>query len=121
MASKKPRGFPKLKDYKPSRFMLDSSHYDKDKADMAVEFIEGLKHTKGKWEGKPFFLLPWQEQIIRDIFGIVDKDGLRQFRQAYVEIPKKNGKSELAAAIALYLLFFDDEPNAEVYGAASDT
>ena len=61
MASKKPRGFPKLKDYKPSRFMLDSSHYDKDKADMAVEFIEGLKHTKGKWEGKPFFLLPWQE------------------------------------------------------------
>jgi phage terminase large subunit-like protein len=63
----------------------------------------------------------WQEQIIRDIFGIVDKDtGFRQFRTAYVEISKKNGKSELAAAIALYLLFGDGEPGAEVYSCAAD-
>ena len=121
MAKTRPRGYPKLRNYKPTRFMLKTSHYDKERADFAVDFIESLKHTKGKWEGKPFYLLPWQEQIIRDVFGIVDKDGNRQFRQAYVEIPKKNGKSELAAAVALFLLFFDDEPSAEVYGAASDT
>ena len=116
----RPESIPKLKDYRPSRFMLASSHYDQKKADRAVRFIEQLKHTKGKWAGKPFWLFPWQEQIIRDIFGIVDVNGKRQFRTAYVEIPKKNGKSELAAAVALYLLYADGEPSAEVYGAAAD-
>ena len=113
-------GYPKLKNYIPTRFMLPTSHYDKGKADRAVTFIENLKHTKGKWDGKPFWLLPWQEQIIRDIFGIVKEDGHRQFRTAYIEIGKKNGKSELAAAVALYLLYADNEPSAEVYGAAAD-
>ena len=121
MAAKaRPKGYPKLENYQPSRFMLDTSHYDKDKADRAVAFIENLKHTKGKWDNKWFFLLPWQEQIVRDIFGIVDAAGNRQFRTAYIEIGKKNGKSELAAAIALYLLYADGEPSAEVYGAAAD-
>ena len=100
--------------------MLPDSHYDKEKADRAVAFIEHLCHTKGKWAGKPFLLLPWQEQIVRDLFGIVKKNGKQQFLTAYIEIPKKNGKSELAAAIALYLLYADNEPSAEVYGAACD-
>ena len=100
--------------------MLPTSHYDKKKADRAVRFIENLKHTKGKWDGKRFWLLPWQEQIIRDIFGIVDENGNRQFRTAYIEIGKKNGKSELAVAVALYLLYADGEPSAEVYGEAAD-
>ena len=78
--------------YKPSAFMLPDSHYDKEKADRAVAFIENLCHTKGKWAGKPFLLLPWQEQIVRDLFGIVKEDGKRQFLTAYIEIPKKNGK-----------------------------
>ena len=65
-------------------------------------------------------LLPWQEQIVRDIFGIVKENGKRQFLTAYVEIPKKQGKSELAAAVALYLLYADNEQSAEVYGAACD-
>ena len=78
--------------YKPSVFMLPDSHYDKAKADRAVAFIENLCHTKGKWAGKPFLLLPWQEQIVRDLFGIVKEDGKRQFLTAYIEIPKKNGK-----------------------------
>lgn len=78
--------------YKPSVFMLPDSHYDKEKADRAVAFIENLCHTKGKWAGKPFLLLPWQEQIVRDLFGIVKEDGKRQFLTAYIEIPKKNGK-----------------------------
>ena len=116
----RPADYPRLKDYQPTRFMLPSSHYDPKKADKAVKFIEMLRHTKGKWAGKRFWLLPWQEQIIRDIFGIVDERGKRQFRTAYVEIGKKNGKSELAAAVALYLLYADGEPSAEVYGAAAD-
>ena len=78
--------------YKSSAFMLPDSHYDKEKADRAVAFIENLCHTKGKWAGKPFLLLPWQEQIVRDLFGIVKEDGKRQFLTAYIEIPKKNGK-----------------------------
>ena len=72
--------------------MLPDSHYDKDKADRAVAFIENLCHTKGKWAGQPFLLLPWQEQIVRDLFGIVKENGKRQFLTAYIEIPKKNGK-----------------------------
>ena len=120
MAERRPAGYPKLKNYKPSRFMLPTSHYDKVKADRAVKFIENLCHTKGKWAGKRFWLLPWQEQLIRDIFGIVKPDGYRQFRTAFVEICKKVGKSELAAAVALYLLYADNEPSAEVYGAAAD-
>lgn len=120
MAERRPAGYPKLKNYKPSRFMLPTSHYDKAKADRAVKFIENLCHTKGKWAGKRFWLLPWQEQLIRDIFGIVKLDGYRQFRTAFVEICKKVGKSELAAAVALYLLYADNEPSAEVYGAAAD-
>lgn len=79
-----------------------------------------LCHTKGKWTGTPFTLLPWQVQIVRDIFGIVKENGKRQFLTAYVEIPKKQGKSELAAAVALYLLYADNEQSAEVYGAACD-
>lgn len=106
--------------YEPSPFMLPTSHYDKAKADRAVTFINNLSHTKGKWAGKRFDLLPWQEQIVRDLFGIVKEDGNRQFLTAYIEIPKKNGKSELAAAIALYLLYADNEASAEVYGAACD-
>ena len=72
--------------------MLSTSHYDKAKADRAVAFVRNLRHTKGKWAGKPFTLLPWQEQIVRDLFGVVKPDGKRQFRSAYVEIPKKTGR-----------------------------
>ncbi len=108
------------KKYKPTAFALKTSHYDRDKADRAVMFIESLRHTKGEWAGKPFRLLPWQETIIRDVFGVVKPDGYRQFNTAYIEICKKSGKSELAAAVALYLLCADGEQRAEVYGCAAD-
>ena len=71
MAETRPKNYSKLKNYQPTKFMLPTSHYDEDKADRAVKFIENLRHTKGKWAGKRFWLLPWQEQIIRDVFGIV--------------------------------------------------
>lgn len=109
-----------MDEYTPCRFMADGSHYDEKAADFAVMFIQSLCHTKGQWAGKPFTLLPWQEQIIRDVFGTVKEDGYRQFNSAYIEIPKKNGKSELAAAVALLLTCGDGEERAEVYGCASD-
>ena len=110
----------KLKNYKPTKFMADDSTYNKDLADYAVNFIECLCHTKGTWAGKKFELIDWQEQIIRDLFGTIKKDGYRQFNTAYVEIPKKMGKSELAAAVALLLCCGDGEERAEVYGCAAD-
>ena len=94
--------------------------YDEAKAQRAVKFINCLKHTKGQWRGVPFDLLPWQDKIIRDIFGNVKANGYRQYNTAYVEIPKKNGKSELAAAVALLMTCGDGEWGAEVYGCASD-
>lgn len=100
--------------------MAETSHYDKDKADFAVSFIENLRHTKGIWAGEKFELIDWQEQIIRDIFGIVKPNGYRQFNTAYIETPKKCGKSELAAAVTNYLCFGDDEMGAEIYSCAAD-
>lgn len=94
--------------------------FDEMKAQRAVRFINNLKHTKGVWHGVPFDLLPWQDKIVSDIFGTVKEDGYRQYNTAYVEIPKKNGKSEIAAAIALYLTCADNEWGAEVYGCAAD-
>ncbi|MVB09474.1 hypothetical protein CAFE_01300 [Caprobacter fermentans] len=93
--------FRTLKSYKPSRFKATGSVYKERFADSAVYFVNNLRHTKGRWYGEPFELIDWQEQIIRDLFGIVRKfDECRQFKTAYVEIPKKQGKSELAAAVA---------------------
>ena len=87
----------------------------------AIDFIEQLPHTKGEWAGKPFILEPWQrDEIIAPLFGTLRDDGTRQYRTAYIEIPRKNGKSELAAGVANYLLFADGEPGAEIYGAARD-
>ncbi len=110
----------KLKKYKPTKFKQKTSVYDKSAADYAVMFIENLCHTKGTWAGKPFELIDWQEQIIRDLFGTLKPNGYRQFNTAYIEIPKKQGKSELAAAVALLLTCGDGEERAEVYGCAAD-
>ena len=113
--------FPKLRGYKPSKFKLPSSIYKKSFADHAVLFVNHLKHTTGKWYGKNFELMDWQERIIRDVFGIVNKETeCRQFRRVYIEIPKKNGKSELAAAIALLLVVTDVERGGQIYGCATD-
>lgn len=110
----------KLKNYKPTKFKAKDSYYDKEYADFAVDFIESLCHTKGTWAGKRFELMDWQEQIIRDLFGTLKPNGYRQFNTAYIEIPKKQGKSELAAAVALLLTCGDGEQRAEVYGCAAD-
>lgn len=94
--------------------------FNNQKAQRAINFFEMLKHTKGKFYGQPFALLDWERQIIKDVYGTLNDNGYRQFKFAYVEAPKKNGKSELAAGAGLYHLFADGEKNGEVYGCASD-
>src|SRR5690554_2994387 len=91
-----------------------------DAGERAVRFINLLRHTKGEWAGQPFSLRPWQEKLVRELFGTLRPDGLRQYRTAWIEVPRKNGKSTLTAALALYLLVADGEPGAEVYSAACD-
>ena len=97
--------------------------YDSKAAERAIKFIEThITHVKGELAGKNIKLEKWQkDDIIKPIFGIKRrKDGLRRFRTVYVEIPRKNAKSTLGAAIALYLLLSDREPGAEIYSAAGD-
>lgn len=94
--------------------------FDQSKAEKARRFFENLKHTKSPFHGHPFMLLEWERQIVSDVYGTVNDRGNRVFKYVYIEIPKKNGKSELAAAFALKQLFFDGEINGEVYGCAGD-
>jgi phage terminase large subunit-like protein len=85
----------------------------------AIAFINGLTHTKGAFAGQAFDLRPWQTRIVKQLFKR-RKDGLRQYRTCLLMLPRKNGKTELAAAIALYGLLADGEAGAEVYSAAAD-
>lgn len=91
-------------------------------ADLAVKFFHTkLRHVTGTgFAGKPFRLEDWQEKIVRDLFGWKRPDGTRRYRTAYIEIPRKNGKTTMAAGLALYLLLCDGEARAEVYSAAGD-
>jgi len=102
--------------------MTEEFWFDKAAADRVVMFFEKLLvHSKGEWAGQPFVLQPWQrDDIVRPLFGWKRADGLRRYRRAYIELPRKNGKSTLAAGIGNYLLFADDEPGAEIYSAAAD-
>ena len=93
--------------------------FDRAAAEHATQFFGFLKHSKGQWAGQPFELAPWQQFILWVIFGWKRADGLRRFRVAYVEVPRKNGKTTLIAGIGLYLLVADGEPGAEIFSAAT--
>ncbi|MBS1372070.1 MAG: terminase large subunit [Lentisphaeria bacterium] len=89
-------------------------------AEWAVDFFpRELTFTTGRWAGQPFELQEWQQQLVGHLFGWLRPDGTRRFRRALVYVPRKNGKTELAAGIALILFCADDEPTAEVYCGAS--
>jgi phage terminase large subunit-like protein len=88
-------------------------------ADRAIRLINQLTHTKGPFAGQPFDLRPWQVKILKQLFK-TRKDGRRQYRTCLLMLPRKNGKSELCAALAIYFLLFDGEIGAEVYSAAAD-
>lgn len=92
--------------------------HDKDRALDVIEFIQMLRHT-GDFYGEPFLLLDWQHQVIWDVYGTVKEDGRRQYRQAYLEVPKKNGKTEMVAGLALYHLLCDP-PSGEIYCCAAE-
>lgn len=96
--------------------------YDKATADAAVSFFGlYLRLTDAEWAGRPFVLASWQEHdIIRPLFGWKRDDGTRRYRRAIVWIPRKNGKTELAAGVALLALVFDAEPGGQVYAMAAD-
>lgn len=98
-------------------------YYDEEAGERPIGFIENYcTHVKGSLAGKPFILANWQkEKIIRPLFGWKYKESdLRQYRTCYIEVPKKNGKTSLGAAIALYCLFSDGEKGAEIYSAAAE-
>ncbi len=119
----------------------DGAKFSRKRAEKAVRFIEkATVHTKSAWSGKPFLLTPWQkgsawkdpdtglwrtDGIVTPLFGAVQwsplyRQWIRQFQLAWFEVARKNGKSELMAALGLYLLIFDGEQSGEVYSAASD-
>lgn len=88
-------------------------------AEHAIEFIEQLEHSTGEYAGRAFELEPWQAFIVWNLFGFLNEDGSRRFTRAYVEVPRKNGKSTFSSALMLYGLIADDEPAAQVYSAAT--
>lgn len=91
-------------------------------ADIACNFFERiLRHTADEWWGRPFLLAPWQEEAITNIFGNLDDAGNRVITQVYLEVPKKTGKTELAAGLILLVLALDPNPGCQVYGAAAAT
>jgi phage terminase large subunit-like protein len=97
-------------------------HFDHEKAVRAINFIEKMPHVKGQWAAKRLriTLQPWQKFIVAMIFGWVHKvTGFRRFRKAYICVPRKNGKSVLAAAIGIYMLVADHEHGAEIYCGAT--
>ena len=91
---------------------------DVNRALEVIEFIQALKHT-GDFYGKPFILLPWQIEVINDVYGTLNEDGRRRYRMAHLEVPKKNGKTELIGGVGLYHLVMDP-PGGEIYCAAAD-
>lgn len=95
--------------------------YSADRANHAIEFIENFcKHSKGSWGGKAIELELWQQAAIAAMFGFIHKiDGTRKYREVFIVVGRKNGKSTLASGIGLYLQIADGEPGAEVYAAAT--
>lgn len=95
--------------------------YDNSRAEHAITFIEKYcKHSKGKQGGKAFILELWQKAAISATFGFVHKiDGVRKYRELILIVARKNGKSALGSAIALYMLMADGEAGPEVYSAAT--
>jgi phage terminase large subunit-like protein len=90
--------------------------YDADTAEKAVQFFPMyLRHTEAEWWGKPFVLSPWQERIVRTVFGWKRADETRLIRQLYLEVPRKNGKTEFAAGLSLLVMLADGEFGGQGY------
>ncbi len=115
------RGFdPSRIEARDVAFVLAGGWFDAAAASRVCGFVGCLPHTKGRWRGEPFTLLDWQRAYLERLFGWTRPDGTRRYRRSLLFVAKKNGKSELAAAVALYLLLADGERAPEIYLAARD-
>ena len=92
--------------------------FDEQRANEHIEFLQLLRLT-GDFYGKPFTLLPWQHEVISNVYGTVYEDGRRQYRYAYLELPKKNGKTELIAGMAIDHCL-NDPPSGQIYCCAAE-
>jgi len=109
-----------LPDYDPNEQRLGCT-FEAEKARDAVKFFPlFLKHHKGRWAGESFVLSDWQISIVANMFGWIRPDGTRRYRSSLIELPRKAGKSSLAAGLALMCLISDNEEGGEVYTAAAD-
>lgn len=111
-----------IKSEADEKAVLRGCFFDAEAGERVCAFFERfIRHSKGQWAGQPFVPLAWQrDELLMPLFGWKRRNGFRRYRMAYIEIPKKNGKSTLCAGLGLYLLTKDDEPGAEVYSAAAD-
>jgi len=110
-----------LPDYDPYDD-CEGYYFDEEKAADAILWIESCcTFTKGKqFAGKPLLLEPWEKAVVANTFGWLDEeDGSRRYREIFIYVPRKNGKTELMAAMNLFVLFTDQEQGAEIYSAAS--
>ena len=94
-------------------------YFDEKAGARILKFFDFLKHSKGEFAGKQFVLSAWQQAYLYVLFGWKNDDNTRRFRTSYIEVSRKNGKSTMAAGVALYLLVADGEQGAEVYSAAT--
>src|SRR5579884_3487712 len=105
-----------------ARSLCNKMPYSEAAAQRAVNFFHRvLKHTQDEYYGKPFMLMPWQEEATRAIFGNLDERGNRLIEVVYLEVPKKAGKTEWAAGIILCVLVMAQSPGYQAYGAAAAT
>lgn len=101
-------------------FQRTDIFFDAAAADRVIGFLETFRHYKGEWAGQRMKLEAWQKFVISCIFGWKwVKNGRRRYRYAYIEVPRKNGKTILAAGIAIYMMCADGEGGAEVYNTAT--
>jgi phage terminase large subunit-like protein len=109
----------------PSPREAPGAVFDPERVDRVLRSFHLLRHTQGKWAGKPLDPDPWQvAYIIAPVFGYVRWDDeaegyVRIVRKLYVDVPRRNGKTTLSGGIAVYLMAADSEPGAQVYAAAT--
>lgn len=110
-----------LPDYDPY-YDSDGYYFDEEAAERAIFWIESCcTFTKGEWAKRPMILEPWQKASVANSFGWLSiTDGTRRYREVFIYVPRKNGKTEIAGAIILYVFFCDGEYAAECYSAAAE-
>jgi len=110
-----------LPGYDPYATAAEGDWFDVDTANGVIDFFAGgLTLIEGEWAGRPFMLEDWQKAATGALFGWRRADGTRRYREAFIFVPKKNGKSPWVAGMLAYVMFCDKEPAAQIYCAACD-